>query len=137
MPACLLGQLNYPLFAGFVSAYSIILVVFFITSQDLINIAFEDKSNWLSKDATTQSVAEHGVACLLIFEFCYFLLLNEQPPIKEDVALLAIKEYKSSGVEATIHQAVEVAVHQHGHDVKELCKILLQVVLENSHKLLA
>ncbi|KAI6015416.1 hypothetical protein BKA83DRAFT_4341667 [Pisolithus microcarpus] len=95
------------------------------------NIAFDDKSNLLSKDATIQSIAKHGVACLLIIEYCYFLLLNEQSPTKQDVVPLAFKEYKSSGVAATIHQAVEVAVQQHGHDVDELCQTLLQVVLEN------
>ncbi|KIK17113.1 hypothetical protein PISMIDRAFT_685645 [Pisolithus microcarpus 441] len=95
------------------------------------SIAFDDKSNLLSKDSTIQSIAEHGVACLLIIEYCYFLLLNEQSPTKQDVVPLAFKEYKSSGVEATIHQAVEVAVQQHGHNVDELCQTLLQVVLEN------
>ncbi|KAI5995106.1 hypothetical protein EDD15DRAFT_2195734 [Pisolithus albus] len=82
-------------------------------------------------DATIQSVAEHGVACLLIIEYCYFLLLNEQSPTKEDVVPLAIKEYKSSGVAAKIHHAVEAAVQQHDHNMDELSRNLLQLVLEN------
>ncbi|KAI6015404.1 hypothetical protein PISMIDRAFT_14337 [Pisolithus microcarpus 441] len=75
------------------------------------------------------------LVCLLIFEYCYFLLLNAKSLTEKDVVPLAFKEYKSSGVAATIHQAVEVAVQQHRHDVDELCQTLLQVVLENSHKL--
>ncbi|KIK16913.1 hypothetical protein PISMIDRAFT_239040 [Pisolithus microcarpus 441] len=71
--------------------------------------------------------------------YCYFLLLNEKSPTEKDVVPLAIKEYKSSGVAATIHQAVEIAVQQHGHNADELHQTLFQVVLKNrmSHSLLA
>ncbi|KAI6114556.1 hypothetical protein F5141DRAFT_1291245 [Pisolithus sp. B1] len=107
--------------------------------QSQSNNAIGDKLNILSQDATTQSIAEHGVRCLLIFEYCYFLLQNEKCPAEQDVIPLAIKEYKGFNVAATVHQAVETAVQQHDQDVDELCQALLQVVLQNrmSHRYLA
>ncbi|KAI6140656.1 hypothetical protein BKA82DRAFT_245496 [Pisolithus tinctorius] len=97
----------------------------------------EGNSNAPSEEVTTYSIAEHGIYCLLIFEYCYFLLQNGQAPVNEDVVSLAVNEYKSSGMEATIQQAVKSAVEQHGHDWRVLCQTLLQTILDNrlSHKL--
>ncbi|KAI6106839.1 hypothetical protein EDD17DRAFT_1761951 [Pisolithus thermaeus] len=99
--------------------------------QSQTNNAIGDRFNTPCQDATTQSIAEHGVRCLLIFEYCYFLLQNERSPVEQDVIPVAIKEYKGFNVAATVHQAVETAVQQHGQNVDELCQALLQVVLEN------
>ncbi|KAI6123637.1 hypothetical protein EDD16DRAFT_1704243 [Pisolithus croceorrhizus] len=106
--------------------------------QSQTNNAIGDKFNVLSsQDATTQSIAEHGIRCLLIFEYCYFLLQNDQSPAEQDVIPLAIKEYKGFNVAATVHQAVETAVQQYDHHVDELCQALLQVVFQNPHRFLA
>ncbi|KAI6106849.1 hypothetical protein EV401DRAFT_2077587 [Pisolithus croceorrhizus] len=99
--------------------------------QSQINNAIGDRFSLPSQDTTTQSIAEHGVRCLLIFEYCYFLLQKEKSPAEQDVIPLAIKEYKDFNVAATVCKAVETAVQQHDQNVDELCQALLQVVLEN------
>ncbi|KAI6156049.1 hypothetical protein EDD17DRAFT_1512766 [Pisolithus thermaeus] len=80
--------------------------------------------NWLP-------IAEHYIRCLLIFEYCYFLLQNDHSPAEQDVIPLAIKEYKGFNVATTVYPAVETAVQQYDHSVDELCQALLQVVLQN------
>ncbi|KAI5987334.1 hypothetical protein F5J12DRAFT_787086 [Pisolithus orientalis] len=69
-----------------------------------------------SQEVSICSIAEHGVL-----------------PNKEVVVVLAVQQYKSSCIEATIHQAVKHAVQQHGPHLHDLCQTLLQIVLENCH----
>ncbi|KAI6145526.1 hypothetical protein BKA82DRAFT_21403 [Pisolithus tinctorius] len=109
----------------------------FLLLQHQAKITTEGNPNASSLEVTTLSIAEHGVYCLLIFEYCYFLLQNGQAPMNKDVIPVAIHEYKSSCIEVTIHQAVKSAVQQHGHHLEHLCPTLLEIVLENrlSHKL--
>ncbi|KAI6147391.1 hypothetical protein BKA82DRAFT_4015421 [Pisolithus tinctorius] len=82
-------------------------ILMVVIHQDA-NITTEGNFKAPSHEVTTFSIAEHGISSTKI-----------------DVIPLAVKEYKSSGLKATIHQAVKSAVLQHSHDLQDLLSPML------------
>ncbi|KAI6140650.1 hypothetical protein BKA82DRAFT_4019290 [Pisolithus tinctorius] len=85
-----------------------------VLQHQVAEIRTQGKTTAPSQEVTACSIAQHGVS-----------------PNQKDVIPLAVKEYKSSGIEATIHKAVNTAVQQCGANLNALCKTLLQIILEN------
>ncbi|KAI6138891.1 hypothetical protein BKA82DRAFT_4342769 [Pisolithus tinctorius] len=134
---CLLtGPTCTVLVCAMIACISLIVLTSLLLQHQALQVAHQGKYKLPSPKVTTFSIAEHGVYCLLIFEYCYFLLQNGKAPKKKDVIALAVKDYKSSGIKGTIHQAIKSAVQQHGHNLEDLCQTLVQIILENrlSHK---
>lgn len=85
-----------------------------------------------SMTSSMKFVVEHGIGCLLVFEYLHFLFQGKNGTryLEEDLAV-AVRAYQISGVQANVHQLIEAAFQEHGEDVENLCPILVDVARKN------
>ncbi|KAL4073035.1 hypothetical protein V8B97DRAFT_1956512 [Scleroderma yunnanense] len=71
----------------------------------------------------------HGVGCILVFEYSYFLMQNNGQA--KDAFNLAVKEYQKSGTQSAVLKALQHAIQEHGNNCATLQKVIIDIILEN------
>ncbi|KAI6167617.1 hypothetical protein EDD17DRAFT_1718722 [Pisolithus thermaeus] len=89
---------------------------------------------FLGRFLTVQSMAHHAVACLLVFEHSYYLMLQGNY-VWEEALAFSVEKYKNSQVQETIFQALKVAFQQHGNNLEDLCDTIVKIIRENKMSL--
>ncbi|KAL4073062.1 hypothetical protein V8B97DRAFT_304628 [Scleroderma yunnanense] len=72
----------------------------------------------------------HGVGCILVFEYSYFLIQNNGQAY--NAFNVAVKEYQKSGTQSAVLKALQHAIQEHGSDCATLQKVIIDIILENS-----
>ena len=67
--------------------------------------------------------------CILVFEYCCCLLQNDGDA--SNILDLAVKEYKSSGTQATVLNALQHAIKEHDNDYGILMQVIIDIILNN------
>ncbi|KAI6125616.1 hypothetical protein EDD16DRAFT_425255 [Pisolithus croceorrhizus] len=68
--------------------------------------------------------------CLLVAEHSYFLMQHGHHDWKECLSV-AVEEYKGSGVQTTVSQAIKDAVHYYSDDTLGLCEAVQQIIKDS------
>ena len=68
--------------------------------------------------------------CILVFEYCYFLLQKDGVHANNAIDL-ALQEYQKSGTQATVCGALQHAMNVHGHDCDALLDTIIEIILTN------
>lgn len=84
----------------------------------------------VSKTPFLYNASKYFKGCILVFEYSYFLLQNNDSTIR-NVLDLAVEEYQKSGTQATILDALQHAIDRNGGDHDTLQKVILDVILNN------
>jgi len=67
--------------------------------------------------------------CILVFEYSYFLLQKNGDA--RNTLDLAVKEYQSSGTQATVFNALQRAIKEHGNNCDILMEVIIDIILNN------
>lgn len=79
---------------------------------------------------SVHSIVLYAVGCLLVVEHSYFLLQHGHCDWQKGLSV-AVEEYRGSGVQTTVSQAIRDAVHYHGDDTLGLCEAVQHIIKEN------
>ncbi|KIM58397.1 hypothetical protein SCLCIDRAFT_1218771, partial [Scleroderma citrinum Foug A] len=71
----------------------------------------------------------HGAGCILVFEYSYFLL--QQNGDTSNALDLAVKEYQSSGTQATVLTALQHAINEYSNDYGVLMQAIIDIIVDN------
>jgi len=69
--------------------------------------------------------------CILIFEYTYFLLQQNEDTSTRNALNLAVEEYERSGTLAAVLDALQHAIEQHGDDHNALTPAITEIILNN------
>jgi len=72
---------------------------------------------------------KHFKGCILIFEYSFFLL--QQIGDARNTLYLAVNEYRSSGTQATVLNALQHAIKEHGNDYDTLMQVIINIIVNN------
>ena len=67
--------------------------------------------------------------CILIFEYTYFLL--QQNEDTSSALNLAVKEYERSGTQAAVLNALQYVIQQHGNDNDALTSAITKIIFNH------
>ena len=67
--------------------------------------------------------------CILIFEYLYFLLQRNKN--QRHTWELAINTYQKSGIQATVINSLQDAIHQYENDHDILSKVIIDIIMDN------
>ena len=67
--------------------------------------------------------------CILIFEYLYFLLQSNKN--QRHTLELAINTYQKSGIQATVINSLQDAIHQYENDHDTLSKVIIDIIINN------
>ena len=67
--------------------------------------------------------------CILVFEYSYFLL--QQNGDTSNALDLAVKEYQSSGTQATVLTALQHAINEYSNDYGVLMQAIIDIIVDN------
>ena len=67
--------------------------------------------------------------CILVFEYSYFLLQKNDDA--KNVLDLSVKEYQSSGTQATVLKALQHAINEHENEHDALMQVIIDIILNN------
>ncbi|KAI6010292.1 hypothetical protein EDC04DRAFT_2769900 [Pisolithus marmoratus] len=81
-----------------------------------------------SRKHSMESIAEHGIGCLLVFEYLYFWLQGSKArnDLQKNLTW-AVEEYQTSGTQDKVHECIKAAFKQHGDSVDVLCPTLMEI----------
>ncbi|KIM68384.1 hypothetical protein SCLCIDRAFT_1209207 [Scleroderma citrinum Foug A] len=81
------------------------------------------------KDSPMHQSIMHGVGCILVFEYAYFLLQTNEET--RNALHLAVKEYQSSGTQANVLNTLQHIIEEHGYDQDSLMHAIMEIILNH------
>ncbi|KIN97617.1 hypothetical protein M404DRAFT_889515 [Pisolithus tinctorius Marx 270] len=88
-----------------------------------------------SQQCPLQALAEHGIGCVIVFEFLFFQLQvkdggTNRMDLQQDLTVI-VRKYQKSGVQSTVIACIAEAFQQHGENVDDLCPTLVGIAQAN------
>ena len=74
-------------------------------------------------------VSKHFKGCILVFEYCYFLLQNDRSA--RSAFKIALKEYQQSDTQAIVSNALQDAIKKHSNDHDTLINDITDIIITN------
>ncbi|KIM50075.1 hypothetical protein SCLCIDRAFT_1225494, partial [Scleroderma citrinum Foug A] len=73
----------------------------------------------------------HGAGCIIVFEYSFFLLQKGGDVTSRNALDLSVKEYETSGTQATVLSALQHAIKEHSNDHDTLMQAIIDIILTN------
>ena len=74
-------------------------------------------------------MSKHFKGCILVLEYCYFL--SQTNSNAKNTFAIALKEYKQSGTQAVVSNALQDAIKKHSDDHDTLIYVITDIILTN------
>ncbi|KAI6142238.1 hypothetical protein BKA82DRAFT_2603790 [Pisolithus tinctorius] len=90
----------------------------------------------MSRQPSMLAIAEHGIGCVIVFEYLFFQLQvvkdggTTQKDLQQDLTVI-VSKYQKSGVQKTVIAHIAEAFQQHGDSVDDLCPMLVGIAQAN------